>query len=201
VVWYVLGHDSPHRVVGFTTDRAYCLEQRLNGLPVIPFDVLESEFPPAQVEMVLAVGADGVNRLRSERFLQAKARGYGFASYVSTRSQVWPDLRVGEGCMIFDGAKVNPFVVIGDNCFLGSGTHVAHHAQVGDHCYFAPHSAVAGGVRIGQRCFLGVNSTVCERVTVADRCLVGAGAVVTGDTSEDGVYVGVPARRRPTPAE
>ena len=73
--------------------------------------------------------------------------------------------------------------------------------QVGDHCYLAPHAAVAGGVRIGQRCFLGVNATVRDGVKVADRCLLAAGAVVTGDTIENSVYFGVPARRRPTAAE
>ena len=201
VVWYMLSHDSPHRVVGFAADRAYCTERRLQGLPVVPFDTLEAEFPAGQVSLVLAVGAHGVNRLRSERYLEAKSRGYSFASYISSRALVWPDLHVGDGCMIFDGAKVNPFAVIGNNCLLGSGTHVSHHAQVGDHCYLAPHAAVAGGVRIGQRCFLGVSSTLRESVKVADRCLLAAGAVVTGDTIENSVYFGVPARRHPTPAE
>lgn len=201
VVWYLLSHDSPHRVVGFTADRAYCREPRLHGLPLVPFDALEAEFPAAEVSLAMAVGAHGVNRLRSARYLDAKTRGYGFVSYVSSRSLVWPDLQVGEGSMIFDGAKVNPFAIIGANCLLGSGIHVAHHVQIGDHCYFAPHAAVGGGVRIGHRCFLGVNSTVRDGVKVADRCLLAAGAVVTSDTIENGVYVGVPARRHPTPAE
>jgi sugar O-acyltransferase (sialic acid O-acetyltransferase NeuD family) len=201
VVWYLLGHDSPHRVVGFTADRAYCAEQRLHSLPVVPFDALEAEFPPGQVSLVLAIGAMGVNRLRSARYLDAKARGYGFASYVSSRALLWPDLQFGDGCLIFDGAKVNPFVVIGNNCVLGSGTHVAHHTRVGDHCFLAPHAAVAGGVSIGKRCFLGVNSSVREGITVAERCLLAAGAVVTTDTIENSVYSGVPARRHPTPAE
>jgi sugar O-acyltransferase (sialic acid O-acetyltransferase NeuD family) len=201
VVWYMLSHDSPHRVVGFTADRTYCTEPRLHGLPVVPFDALEAEFPAGQVDLVLAVGAHGVNRLRSERYLEAKARGYGFASYISSRASVWPDLQAGDGCLIFDGAKVNPFAIIGNNCLLGSGIHVSHHAQVGDHCYFAPHAVVAGRARIGQRCFLGVNSSVRDGVNVADRCVLAAGAVVTADTLENGVYMGVPARRHPTPAE
>ena len=201
VVWYMLSHDSPHRVVGFAADPSYCTERRLQGLPVVRFDTLEAEFPAAQVSLVLAVGAHGVNRLRSERYLDAKARGYSFASYISSRVLVWPDLHVGDGCMIFHGAKANPFAIIGNNCLLGSDTHVSHHAQVGDHRYLASHAAVVGGVRIGRRCFLGVNSTVSDCVKVADRCLLAAGAVVTGDTIENSAYFGVPARHHPTPAE
>ena len=201
VIWTMLSHDSPHRVVGFTADRAYCSERRLHGLPVVAFDALEADFPATQVQLVLAVGAHGVNLLRSERFVQAKARGYGFASYVSSRAMVWPDLQAGEGCLIFDGAQVNPFAIIGNNCLLGSGTHVSHHVHVGDHCYLAPHAVIAGRVRVGQRCFFGVSSSVRDGVTVADRCLIAAGAVVTGNTTENGVYMGVPAKRQVTPAE
>lgn len=201
VVWYMLEHDSPHQVVGFTADRPYCHEETLHGRPLIPFDALEAEFPPTQVQMVLAVGAHGVNRLRSERFAEAKTRGYGFASYVSSRASVWPDLNAGEGCLIFDGAKVNPFAVVGSNCLLGSGTHVSHHSVIGDHCYFAPHAAVAGRTRIGARCFLGVNSAVRDGVNVAERCLLAAGAVVTSDTEANGVYAGVPAKRRKVAAD
>lgn len=202
VAWYMLEHDSPYRVVGFTSDRAYCTAQQVHGLPLIPFDALESEFPAAQVGLLIAIGGGGdVNRARSQRFLEGKARGYGFATYVSSRALVWPDLHAGEGCMIFDGAKVNPFATIGNNCLVGSGTHVSHHTHVGDHCYLAPHAAIAGRATIGQRCFLGVNSSVRDGVKVADRCLVAAGAVVTADTLENGVYMGVPAKRQGTPAE
>lgn len=201
VAWYMLEHDSPHRVVGFTADRAFCLTHRVHGLPVIPFDGLEPEFPAAQVGLLIAIGGGDVNRVRSQRYLEGKARGYDFASYVSSRALVWPDLQIGEGCMIFDGAKVNPFATIGKNCLVGSGAHVSHHAHVGDHCYLAPHAVAAGRVSIGQRCFLGVNSTVRDGVKVAARCLVAAGAVVTADTTENGVYMGVPAKRQAAPAD
>lgn len=201
LAWYLLGHDSPHRVVAFTADRAYCTEPRLHGLPVLPFDGLEAEFPAGQVSLLLALGGRNVNRLRTARFQEAKARGYAFASYVSARAMVWPDLQVGEGCMLFEGCMVHPFARIGSNCVLRSGSHVSHHASVGDHSFLAAHSVLAGGASLGQRCFLGLNSSVRDGVKVADRCLVAAGAAVTADTTENGVYMGVPAKRHATPAD
>ena len=88
LAWYVLEHDSPHRVVAFTADRAYCTGDRLHDLPVVPFDALEQHFAPSQVCMLLALGGQRVNGLRSERFRAAKQRGYGFVSYVSSRAMV-----------------------------------------------------------------------------------------------------------------
>jgi sugar O-acyltransferase (sialic acid O-acetyltransferase NeuD family) len=201
LLWYVLGHDSPHRVVAFTADRAYCAEPRLHGLPVVPFEDLEAAFPPSQARLLLALGGGNANRLRAARFKEASARGYGFASYISARAMVWPDLQVGDGCLLFEGCMVHPFARIGSNCVLRSGSHVSHHAVVGDHCFLAAHSVLAGGASLGQRCFLGLNSSVRDGVKVAERCLVAAGAAVTADTTENGVYMGVPAKRHATPAD
>jgi len=201
LAWYVLGHDSPHRVVAFTADRAYCAAPHLHGLPVVPFDSLETAFPPRQASLLLALGGRQVNRLRTAKYLDAKERGYSFASYVSSRALVWPDLQIGEGCMLFEGCMVHPFARIGSNCILRSGSHVSHHASVGDHSFLAAHSVLAGGASLGKRCFLGLNSSVRDGVKVADRCLVAAGAAVTADTTENGVYMGVPAKRHATPAD
>ena len=41
LAWYVLTHDSPHRVVGFTADREFCRGESLLDLPLVPFDELE----------------------------------------------------------------------------------------------------------------------------------------------------------------
>jgi sugar O-acyltransferase (sialic acid O-acetyltransferase NeuD family) len=195
LAWYVLTHDSPHRVVGFTADRAYCLVDRLHDLPVVPFEALEPSFAPSQVRLLLALGGRQINGLRADRFLAARRRGYGFLSYVASRALVWPDLKIGENCMLFEGCTVHPFATIGDNCILRSGSHVSHHATVADHCFLAAHALVAGSASIGERCFLGLNSTVRDSVQVAPRCFVAAGAVVTANTTEGGVYMGVPAKR------
>lgn len=199
--WYVLTHDSPHRVVGFTVDSEYCTVESKHEIPVVPFEKLEQYYPPNRVAMLVSLGARNINGLRANRYHAAKARGYSFISYVSSRAIVWPDLRIGENCMIFDGATINPFVVIGNDCILSSGSAVAHHTVLEDHCFLATNAVVAGGVKIGERCFLGLNSTIRDSVRVALRCFIAAGAVVIADTTENGVYMGVPARRQDIPAD
>lgn len=201
LAWYVITRDSPHRVVGFTVDRDYCTGEPFHGLPMVSFEDLERYFPPDQIVMLVPLGGRNINGLRASRYLAAKERGYGFVSYVASRAIVWPDLQMGENCMIFDGVIVNPFVVIGNNCTLRSGSIVSHHVILGDHCFLAAHAVVAGGTKVGERCFLGLNSTIRDGLTLAPKCFVAAGAVVTADTVENSVYVGVPARRREVPAD
>jgi len=199
--WYVLTHDSPHRVAGFTVDGDYCTGERFHDLPMVPFEELERHFPPDRFVMLVSLGGRNINGLRASRYQAAKARGYSFVSYVASRAMVWPDLQIGENCMIFNGASVNPFAVIGNNCILLAGSHVSHHAVLEDHCFLAAHAVVAGGAKIGERCFLGLNSTIRDGVSVAPGCFIAAGAVVTTDTTENGVYMGMPAQRRDMPAD
>ena len=201
VAWYAFTHDSPHRVVGFTVDAAYCSAGALHGLPVVPFETLAETFSPAGCLLSLPIGWRGMNAMRAEKMARARAMGYRLASYVSSRALVWPDLQLGENGMINDGAIVQPFARIGANCNIQPGAMILHDAVIGDHCFVAAGSVIAGSAVIRERCVIGLNSTVRDGVRVAPRCFIGAGAVVVSDTEENGLYVGVPARRQSLPAD
>ncbi len=197
---YCLMHDSPLEVVGFTVAAAEmpagtAQNETLFGLPLVPFEKLEEHFPPESHDLLVAIGPHQVNAPRAARFLEGRAKGYGFASYISSRARLWPDLRIGDGCMIFENAVVEPFTTIGDNTILRANAHVSHDGRIGDHVFLAPRVAMAGKCSVGDRCFLGVNTTLRDGVTVAADCVVGAGAVVAQSTEAGGLYVGVPARR------
>ena len=201
LAWYCLGHDSACEVVAFTVAAAEMPssaadgEARLHGLPLVPFEDLEARFPPETHALLIAIGPHQVNGPRAARFAEGAAKGYRFASYVSSRAHTWPDLEIGPGCMIFENAVVEPFSRIGANSILRANVHVSHDGEVGDHVFLAPRVAMAGKCRVGDRCFLGVNATLRDGVAIAPGCVVGAGAVVARAPEPDGLYVGVPARR------
>lgn len=197
LAWYVLTHDSPHRVVGFCLHGAFIRDETFMGLPIVPFESMQERFPPEQVAMLAPMGWKRMNGFRTEVFLEGKSKGYRFASYVSSRALVWPDLTVGENCLIYDGCIVQPFARIGDNCCIRSAAMISHDVSVGDHCFIASNAVVAGSVKLGSSCVVGLNSTIRDDTRVAERCFIGAGAVVVGDTEANGVYMGIPARRQP----
>jgi sugar O-acyltransferase (sialic acid O-acetyltransferase NeuD family) len=201
LVGYLIENDSPHRVVAHTVDRPWCTQSNFGDHPLIPFEDLEQHHPPEASVLLLALGGRGVNGLRAAKYEAARQRGYECISYVSSRAIVWPNLQIGDNCIICDSANVNPFARIGNNCILRSGSLVSHHAVVGDHCFLAAGAIVAGSARVGERCFIGLNATIRDGINVAARCFIGAGAVVTADTEENGIYLGVPARRQAKPAD
>lgn len=199
LAWYVLTHDSDYEVVAFAVDAAFLQAPAHQGLPVVAFERLAHTHPPDQFELLITLGPRQLNGLRARRYQSAKAAGYRFATWVSSRAITWGDLHVGENCMVYEGAIVKPFARIGHNSVLISGCNVSHHVVVEDHVFVAAGAMVAGGARLCERVFLGLGSMVCDGVVVAPRCMVGAGAVVTANTEPDGLYIGVPAKRRPLP--
>ena len=195
LVSYVMTHDSDYEVAAFAVDFAHLHANLHDGKPVVAFEEVEAQFPPDTYTMLIPLGGNrDRNEVRVSRYLAAKRKGYRFATYVSSRAIVWPDLRVGENSMIFEAAVIQPHASIGNNCILRSQVCVSHHARIGDHCFIAAGAVVGGNADLGPRCFLGLNSTVRDGVTVPSACLIGAGAAVISDLPAAGTYMGVPAR-------
>ncbi len=188
-LYYHLAHDSSYEVVAFTVDRAYVTESTLCGLPVVAFETVESVFSPAEFGMLLPISFQQQNRLREQKYLQAKAKGYTLVSYVSSRATVFPNLSRGENTIILDNSVISPFVQIGNNVMITDGVIIGHHTVVKDHCFVAPGAVILGRAILEERCFIGANSTVKEEVRIARESLVGVNATITRNTTERGVYI------------
>src|SRR3546814_10256393 len=66
LAWYCLTHDSSHEVAGFTVRHAEMppapeVGDRLLGLPLTPFEILEERFPPDRYDLLIAIGPHQVN--------------------------------------------------------------------------------------------------------------------------------------------
>lgn len=190
-------HDSDYDVVAFSVERDYLVQPTLAGRPVVAFETLEADYPPADVDVFVAVPSSQLNRLRTRLYREAKRRGYRLATYVSSRAFVWRNAEVGENSFIFEGNVIQPFVRVGSNCILWSGNHVGHRTVVRDNVFIASHAVISGYCEIGENSFVGVNTTFNDHVKVAPDNVIGSGALVTHDTERGRIYVGSPARAVP----
>jgi sugar O-acyltransferase (sialic acid O-acetyltransferase NeuD family) len=188
IAHFYFTHDSDYEVVAYTVDKAYLTESVIQGCPVVPFEEIEKHYPPDTYPMFIALSYAKINKLRAERFDDAKNKGYRLVSYVSSKATTWPDLTVGENCFILEDNTIQPFVKIGNNVTLWSGNHIGHDSQIEDHCFLASHIVVSGFVNIEPYCFVGVNATFRHGIKVARECVIGAGAVILHDTEPQGVY-------------
>ena len=195
-------HDSERSVAGFTVDARYVTMPEHRGLPLVAYEGIEGQFPPADCDLFVAIGYTSLNTARRERCAAARARGYSLASYVSSRASVWPDLKLGDNCLIMEGNVIQPFVTLGDGVIMFCNSVVSHHAQLGDYCFISSEATICGGVSIGARSFIGANSTIREHLRVGDDCIVGAGSLILKETAAGSSYLasatpdsGLPSRR------
>ena len=200
VAHYYFVTDTDRTVAAFTLNATYIKQDTFCGLPLVPFEDIPERFPPNDFDLFIALGYSRLNALRAEKYAQAKAKGYGLASYVSSRATILNDRHIGDNCFVLEDNTIQPFVRIGNNVTLWSGNHIGHHATIHDNCFLASHIVVSGGVEIGEGCFVGVNATFRDHVKVGSRCLIGAGALILADAEPEGVYVGPATERSRVPS-
>jgi sugar O-acyltransferase (sialic acid O-acetyltransferase NeuD family) len=190
-------HDSDYEVVAFSVEREYIKQTEVAGKPVVPYEEIEILYPAAEYYMFVAIPSSQLNRLRTRFYLDGKAKGYRFATYISSHAFVWRNAQIGENTFIFENNVVQPFVTIGNNCIMWSGNHIGHRTVIKDHVFIASHAVISGYCEIGEGCFVGVNATFNDNVKIADYCIIGSGALITKDTEPDRIYVGSAARAVP----
>jgi sugar O-acyltransferase (sialic acid O-acetyltransferase NeuD family) len=192
VAYEYFTHDSNYQVVAFSVEKKYLMRDQLFGLPVVPFEELTQKFNPTDHDIFVAVIYTQLNRLRTRLYLEAKACGYGIASYISSRAFVWPNVKFGEHCFVFENNTVQPFVTVGNNVVLWSGNHIGHHSRIKDNNFISSHVVISGHCEVGENCFIGVNATVADGVKIAKDCLIGAGAIVLKYISQGQIYKSIP---------
>lgn len=186
---YYFTHDSEHEIAAFTVDRKYIKEPSFVKLPLVAFEEVHELYPPQEYRLFVAVSYTQLNKIRAEKYYQAKQFGYDLVSYVSSRCSFLTNYPVGDNCFILEDNTIQPFVKIGNDVTLWSGNHIGHDSVIHDHVFLASHIVVSGHVDVGEYCFIGVNATLRNSIKIAPRTLIGAGAVIMKDTQGREVYL------------
>lgn len=195
-----LSESDGYEVIAFTMDRDFIQENIFFNLPVVPFGDLEQHFNPQEYKLFIPLSYTKVNKLREQKYLEAKEKGYSFISYIHPKATVASNAKIGENCFIFEDNTIQPYVTIEDNCILWSGNHIGHHSTIKAHCFIASHVVISGGCEIGENTFIGVNATLRDHIKIGKSNVVGAGALILGDTEDNKVYMATPTEPSKVPS-
>jgi sugar O-acyltransferase (sialic acid O-acetyltransferase NeuD family) len=185
IAHFYFSTDTPYRIGAFCVDSEYIKETTFCGLPVVPFEDLVKTHPPNRHSLFVAISYIGLNQVRTAKVREARAIGYDFASYLSSKASVWPGFKLEDNCLILEDNTIQPFALVGSNVTLWSGNHIGHHSRIHDNCFISSHVVVSGNVTIQERTFVGVNATIRDGVTIGEGCLIGAGCLVMADAEAD----------------
>lgn len=192
--WYLV-NDSLYEPVAFTVNEQYLTTDTFKGLPVVPFENLETHYSPSEYSFFAPLTGVKMNTVRKKIYEEGKSKGYNYISYVSSKATVCGNT-IGENCFILEDNTLQPFTTIGNNVVMWSGNHIGHHGVIEDHVFFTSHVVLSGHCHVKQRAWFGVNSTIRDYTTIGEGCLIGMGALVTKNTDDNGLYIGSPAKKQ-----
>lgn len=188
LAYFYLSKRTDLSVKAFTVDSEFLTENTFCQRPVVSFeDLRTSSFSPENCKMFVATSYAKLNKIREQKFLEAKRMGYAFTTFIHESAHVC-GATVGDNCLVLENVVVQPFAKIGDNVTIWSGSHIGHHSVIADNCFITSHVVISGGVIVGRNCFIGVNATVRDHISIGDSCLIGAGTLLMSDAPDNSLY-------------
>lgn len=188
IAYYYFTNDSDYEVMAFTVDEKFKDKESLFDLDIVPFEILEKKYEIEKYEIFVAIGYNKINKIRTDKYLEAKEKGYKITSYVSSKASIFTE-NIGENCFILEDNTIQPFVKIGNNVTLWSGNHIGHHSEIKDNCFITSQVVVSGGCTINEFTFIGVNATLRDHIKIGKSNVIGAGALILSDTEDNKVYM------------
>ena len=195
IAYEYFSHDSDYEVVAFTVTKEYLCKTELFGLPIVPFEEVEQTYSPQNHDMHIALVYNSLNRIRTEFYHLARAKGYRLASYVSSKSFVWHNVEIGDNCFIFEDNTIQPFVTIGNNNVFWSGNHIGHHSIIKSNNFISSHVVISGFCVIGDANFIGVNSTMGNNLSLGSDCLIGSFVHIVKNIPDGSLIRGTPNKK------
>lgn len=175
-----------YNILGFLDDNdAACEFSGIKRLGKIEDCVKYSD----KAKFIIAIGNNTVRKNICQKY------PLHFATLIHPSAVISKYSQIGEGTVVMPNAVVNSHSKIGKQCIINTAAVVEHDNQIGDYTHLSPNAALCGTVKVGEMCHIGAGATIINNTSICDNVVVGAGAVVVKDITENGTYVGVPAKK------
>lgn len=195
VVAYYFDTDSDYEICAFSCDADFLHDDHYLGKPCVALNRLVRQYPPDTYKAFVALGYQGLNALRQEKYIWAKEQGYELISYISPHSHAPSDMKYGDNCLVLESQSIQPAVTLGNNVFVFNGSLIGHHSRIGDHCWITSEASISGVVTLGEACFVGTNATIGHEVAIGANSMIGAGTLVTKSLDKESVITQMPSPR------
>ncbi|MDP4240187.1 MAG: acetyltransferase, partial [Bacteroidota bacterium] len=188
-VSFYLKQDSDFEIVAYTVDAEYNHAKTFLGLPVVDFETVQASYPPTDYAMFIAIGYHKLNSTRTNKFNQAKEKGYQLISYICSRNSYWNDLTVGENCFIMEGNLFMQNVRIADNVIMAVGNKIGHDSVIEENCFLTSNVMMGGFCTIKKNTFIGLSVVIKDKTTIGENNILGAGAILLKNTKNESSFL------------
>ncbi|MEO6670920.1 MAG: acetyltransferase [Ferruginibacter sp.] len=174
-------------VACFMVDDEYLNEKIIMGINVIP----RSQFRAELYDAVVAVGSPKDRK----KIVEGLPPDTTYTSIIHPTAVISSWVEIGEGSIVTAGTIITCNVKIGKHAQLNLHSTIGHDCVIGDYFTTAPAVNISGFCEFGNLVYIGTNASVRDRVRICDNVTIGMGATILKDITEEGIYIGNPARR------
>lgn len=174
-------------VAVFVVDDEWYTSKVVMGINVIP----KSKFSADEYEVLVAVG----DPLKRRIIVESLPSNTKYHTLVHPSAVISKYVEIGEGGIITPGTIITCDIKIGKHAHLNLHTTIGHDCIIGDYFTTAPGVKISGSCHIDECVYFGTNSSIREKIKVCKNVTIGMGAVVIKDITEEGTYIGSPAKK------
>ena len=160
---------------------------KVMNIPVIK----DSEFDSSKYKVAVAVGDP---RLR-KKIVSKLPNETEYATIIHPSAVLSDWVEIGDGAIITAGTILTCNIKIGKHAHLNLHTTIGHDCIIGDYFTTAPATNISGNCEFGECVYFGTNSSIRQGIKICDNVTIGMGGIVVKNISEEGVYIGNPARK------
>lgn len=186
-VTYYFNRDSDYNIIAYVVDDVFATQSEYMGIPLVKLSDIKVQFNPQVHTVFVAVGYQGMNAMRADKYQYFKELGYSFATYRSPN--VFGEYTIGENSIVMDGAVIQPLASFGNNVFVWGGSMVGHHAIIQDGCWLTGGCLIGGSVNLGRSNFVGMGAIVGQEVKTGIECMLGAGSLTIRSIGDKAVII------------
>ncbi len=176
-------------IAAFTVDRACIREDSFAGYPLCDFADVETQFPPDEHVMIVAVGFVGMNTLRTQRAETARQKGYRLVNFIHPSVDCSFITIAGDNNIILEHASLHPGVTLGSSNFVSSNTNIGHGCRIGDGCWFNAGVAIGGETLVKDHCVFSINAGSNNNIVVESETFVGPGVFLGRSSGPGDVFL------------
>ena len=194
IITDIIELNKVYNIIGFTSTNPK--NKFFYNYPLLGDDnIMPSYFEKGVNKVAIGIGGYKDNNLRTKIYNFVKDIGFEVINVIHPKSIISETCEIGKGNVIFAGVIINPEVKIGNNIIIATGATIDHETIIKDNCLISAGVTIGANVIIEEKVLCALGSKIISGMFIHENSLIGAGAVVTNSIIENGVYVGIPAKR------
>lgn len=177
-VYQYFKESGEYEIIGFCSYQKYIDANDLFNLPIYEFEFFLNNFNSQEIEFFVAISEENLNETRQEIYEKFKQHKFIPASFISKKSAISPDAKLGEHLFISDNVTIQPFVEIGNNVIIWQNCSISHHCKIGSNSFISAGTIFGGVCQVGRNCFIGIGCLISPLVKINEYSFVAMGSKI-----------------------